>query len=260
MELEQRVKVLEQEVKLLKSEIQATLLDIQEQLLSAHYPALRAEESSAEMPLAGPLVAGSNGQPPRMASPVPAIIKKVSLADLSDLPQAQEVGDVPSAMPDTFPGGAPFRHSAGKVVNLSAEGNPAKALILVGEPEKEASSATASPSPVDWETLDRLTHWTIHTVEELGFERTRQLIGVYAQQGLLSEKAAKALLQIAATFRPALRDVNAEKTPAKKVTTPPPPPAPEPQPAKKNDDERNVILRVIRRLVLPSAEQEARRG
>jgi len=256
VELEQRVKVLEQEVKLLKNEIQATLLDIQEQLLSTHYPALRAEETSAEMPLTAPLAASSNGQPPRMASPAPVIIKKVSLADLSDPPPVQALGDDTLEIPDAHPGGAPFQQSASKVVNLPAKVNPARAPVLAEELRKGASSAVDSPSPVDWETLDRLTHWTIHTVEESGFERTCQLIGVYVQQGLISEKAAKALLQIAATFRP--NGVKAEKAPAEKATTPPP--APEPQPAKKDDDMRNVILRVIRRLVLPSAEQETHRG
>jgi hypothetical protein len=108
---------------------------------------------------------------------------------------------------------------------------------------------------MDWETLSRQTDWTIQTVRKLGPERTRQLIEVYTQSALLSDKVSVVLQRVAAAFQPEGVLAENEKGPAKKVI----------ERAEGNETldkagQRNIVLRLINYLQSSGARQEAPHG
>lgn len=270
MELEQRVKLLEQEVKLLKSEVQATLLDIQEQLLSTRFPALRADAA----PQPGPATPPDQGAAFR--DPAPATRN----APLKTAPAAarHEALDVFEADPPPAP-----RPSAAGYATRSVKLNPEAAAARPAKPAangkaaangksanhgKPAAAALAEPdvaappaSATDWETISRQTEWTLQTVKKIGPERTRHLIEVYAQSGLLSKEITTVMTRLTGVLP-------AEAPPA--VAAPAPAPEPEPAPAspsapaKASDpqkkEKRNIILRAINYLQNAGVRQEETGG
>ena len=159
MEIERRLDSIEQEVQLLKAQIQATLLDIQEQLLTSKYPTLRMEEPA-------------QSQPARMAAP-PA---PETVPEMTDVPQRQA---------------PPARH---------ADMEPMQPVFV------KATAAPARQEPLelpsrplvtneDWLALAKIAQWMNGKAAELGPQRMRALVKMYAQKQHLEPEVMESLLQ-----------------------------------------------------------------
>jgi hypothetical protein len=109
--------------------------------------------------------------------------------------------------------------------------------------------------PVDWEALSRQTDWTIQTVRKLGPERTRQLIELYTQRGLVSEGVGAILQRMAAAFQPEGVPAEDKNGPANRTTG-----RAGGNGALDKAQQRNIILRIIHYLQFGGAKQEAPRG
>ncbi len=272
MELEQRVKLLEQEVKLLKNEVQATLLDIQEQLLSTRHPGLRAEAGrQAEIaqhpsgtPAAASEASGNERQSAKPASPAPVkVVPSVDPASLmppveARLPASGNGGQpAKAAPPPAAVHGTPRK--GGRLAKMAPVPMPGLAPGANHDPTRLPNLRTgveaAPDSPMDWETLSRQTNWTIQTIQKLGPERTRQLIEVYTQSGLVSDKVSVILQRVAAAFQPERVLAENEKSPPKKAAE-----RAEENGALDKAQQRNIVLRLINYLQSSGARQEAPHG
>lgn len=272
MELEQRVKLLEQEVKLLKNEVQATLLDIQEQLLSTRHPGLRAEAGHqpeiAQHP-SGTLAAASEASDAERQSAKPAPLAHLKVVPSVDpappMPptearsmasgnggQSAKAAPPPGAVHGTLrKGGRSAKTAPPPKPGLAPSANHDPARL----PNLRAGVETAPDSPMDWETMSRQTDWTIQTVRKLGPERTRQLIEVYTQSGLLSDEVSVILQRVAAAFQPEGVPAEDEKGPAKKAVE-----RAEGNEALDKAGQRNIVLRLINYLQSSGARQETPHG
>lgn len=183
MNLEQRVEELEMEVQLLKGQIQTTLLDIHEMLLNRTYPALHAGEPSttaataAETP-AAPVHRISLAQPlldeddEDGTVPDASLFRKVNTID--DLPLPNSAPAYPPAAPDRADWTLANPRDTGVGGWTDAISNPRDA------------------SPHDWIELE---NWVGQKVEQLGINRTRELINLYARQERFTTQECDLLMQ-----------------------------------------------------------------
>lgn len=176
MNLEQRVEALEMEVQLLKGQIQTTLLDIHEMLLNRTYPALHTGEPST---------------PAAIAAEIPAApVHRISLAQ--PLPDEDDEDD-------TVPDASLFR----KVTAIDdlplPDPAPERSDWLLANPRdtgaRDWTDAISNPrdaSPHDWIELE---NWVGQKVEQLGINRTRELINLYARQERFTTQECDLLMQ-----------------------------------------------------------------
>lgn len=176
--LERRVQTLEQEFDVVKHQIQATLLDIQEQLLTNTHPSLRAEE------------AASSEDRRQLAAP--------------DHPAKSfsAVQSVPATAPQSateMPG-----NSHGEPSSLPTVRKVSLEDLTATQPSSPSSHKTAPIPPgvpsADWSSLSKSERWVKERVAEMGGERTRGLIEVYAKNGRFSAKTKRTLLELVSVY------------------------------------------------------------
>ncbi len=169
MDNDHRVQQLEQEVQLLKAQIQSTLLDIQEQLLSNKYPSLRMDE-----------------QPKR----------------LDEDTDKSHGWKAPRPVPQTLPELESVNPSPVPVIRLeTAPQQPPAAQ----QPPKQTQPPLELPNrPLltneDWVALSKIAKWMSSKSAELGPQRMRALIKMYAQKQQLAPEVMENLLQFMALY------------------------------------------------------------
>ena len=206
MDNDARVQQLEQELQLLKAQIQSTLLDIQEQLLSNRYPALRLDEAKrpesdtdhgwkAPRPVPESL---PEMEPVRITA-VPSVVRlevppaapTAPMTPVTPISPITPIAAVPSAGSTTFV--APV-----SPMTYAAPSAPA-------EPQAPRSQSLELPSrPMltneDWVALSRIAKWMTSKSAELGPQRMRALIKMYAQKQQLAPDVMENLLQFLALY------------------------------------------------------------
>jgi hypothetical protein len=162
MDLESRVQALEQELEILKNQIQATLLEIQEQVLANTYPSLRGDDTNPP-----PNNAPHNPQPER--------------------PLVQQV------MP----------------VQAVADNNPVRKFSAVEEqlyhPPQSAQPEQPRVRPTrqgtGFNSVAELEGWATQKIEQMGIERTVELIFAYGQTGQFTPDMQDTLLDYVSMYR-----------------------------------------------------------
>jgi hypothetical protein len=173
MDNDHRVQQLEQEVQLLKAQIQSTLLDIQEQLLSNRYPSLRMEEQSNKRP------DEDNDKAHGWKAPRPAP------QTLPEVEAESTAAPVPVIRLETAPQ-QPVNNSAAQ-----AQSNVQPPLELPNRPLLTNE---------DWVALSKIARWMTSKSAELGPQRMRALIKMYAQKQQLAPEVMENLLQFMALY------------------------------------------------------------
>lgn len=239
MNLEQRVQQLEQELEILKNQIQTTLLEIQDRMLTQTYPMLRTAEDRPSTPAAASATPTPQPQPNTPRPPLLAVpdepsdgdvkVRRVNLEELrrEPTPAAQTA----PVMPPTAPPPPP-------------------------RPSRKAQQALSSIQPpvkgVDWTTLADLETWVQEKLIQLGTQRTRELIEMYAEQERFTRKIEKALLKFIdqheeqhhTVMNSKQRRTRTAEVPAVTVNAAAPP-APRADAAPEDHETRNVVLRLI---------------
>ena len=191
MDLEVRLEALEAEVKVLKSEIHNILLEIQEQVLLHYYPTLRVEDDEP-------------------SDTVIQALEEVRRKREEDAGEAESAADQPDR--DLDPGSGDFSglfKSPGMSLGQdrraeTSGGNGRRHPTLIPPPQMATSRARPeAPRGVhggEWETFSEMAAWVQESINRIGAERTSQLIELYAEQGILSTRAADGLVHLMALF------------------------------------------------------------
>ena len=184
---DQRIQALEQEVQLIKAQIQTTLLDIQERLLSSAYPALRIEVC----------------QPTAVAKPAPAPEIEPETTAATHMHFAPEAAAPPVPVAQTMQVAPDVVSVVPHVPQYTEEPAP-----IIQAPEEDFEQDDMPPlddfelpgkrplvSNEDWAALAKIARWINAKVIELGPERTRTLIQMYAYKQNLKPEVMETLLQ-----------------------------------------------------------------
>jgi hypothetical protein len=233
MELEQRVKALEQEVEILKNQIQATLLDIREMLLTSAYPSLRAGDAEKQTEPKRPARAAQPAQGPSQGeTPDEApIVRKVALDNAqaeSSATQARAAGPVKAvrqaAQPEEDEADESDHKPVVRKVSLNDEQTPTTAY------QNSKARSTFDPEQANLEA------WVRNKVEQVGVDRTWELIQLYTQKGHITSEIRDTLLQALAPYA----EQTEPERPQRRVALPPTDEDEEP-----GDNTQRMVLRLI---------------
>jgi hypothetical protein len=166
MDLESRVQALEQELEILKNQIQATLLEIQEQVLANTYPSLRGEDNNP------PANNAPHNQPER--------------------PLIQQVMPV-----QTLP------------IQAVVDSNPVRKFSAVEEQPYHPPQSAQPDQPrvrptrqgTGFNSVAELEGWATQKIEQMGIERTVELIFAYSQTGQFTPDMQDTLLDFVSLYR-----------------------------------------------------------
>lgn len=186
MDMEKRVKMLEQEVQILKNEIQATLLDIQSHLLTNAHTNLRTVD---------------HGYDDHDSLANPANITAFKLPNNAALPEDDE-SDEPPTIPSVR------RVNLGDLANNHEQSQPG---FSNSQPPQLAQSKRPQNNHSEFTSQDDYEAWVKTKLNELGFQRTRELILLYQDTGRFDYDTSEMLLRLIMLYAPRPNHAGASK-------------------------------------------------
>lgn len=179
MDLEKRVNMLEQEVQILKNEIQATLLDIQSQLLTNAHPMLRTSDHGRD-------------ENESMANPANITAFRLPNAPFLEEEEPDDASTLPSVR----------RVNLGDLGNNNAQPQPQSQPSISQSQPVQPKRPQPQQNHAEFTSQDDYEAWVKAKLNELGFQRTRELILLYQDTGRFDYDTSEMLLRLIMLYAP----------------------------------------------------------